>query len=287
MAEERSRGFAAGGFVNGREEGEEEEEDEEEEAGPEAEASKSSRGGEEVEEEGWLRLGIGVGVTTSMSLRSPAKSSSTAARRRELDLFERSSTAPSATTSVGSMMPVFHVPVEHGSFYRRDIPWGFWKPGSPAMVSATSAFSPAAADTPLRRFMFPLVSSGAATEQLHVVSPPPRLPSQAAGVWFLLQASQNQEKEPFLPQIPKSYLRIKDGRMTVRLLKKYLVSKLGLEDESEVQIWCRGQQLHPFFTLQHVRDSIWRLRERPASLSLLSEPPVAENLMTLQYGRSS
>ncbi|KAG0459664.1 hypothetical protein HPP92_022792 [Vanilla planifolia] len=232
MAEERSRGFAAGGFVNGREEGEEEEEEEEEEAGPEAEASKSSRGGEEVEEEGWLRLGIGVGVTTSMSLRSPAKSSSTAARRRELDLFERSSTAPSAATGVGSMMPVFHVPVEHGSFYRRDIPWGFWKPGSPAMVSAT-------------------------------------------------------EKEPFLPQIPKSYLRIKDGRMTVRLLKKYLVSKLGLEDESEVQIWCRGQQLHPFFTLQHVRDSIWRLTERPASLLLLSEPPVAENLMTLQYGRSS
>ncbi|KAG0457876.1 hypothetical protein HPP92_023033 [Vanilla planifolia] len=108
MAEERSRGFAAGGFVNGREEGEEEEEEEEEEAGPEAEASKSSRGGEEVEEEGWLRLGIGVGVTTSMSPRSPAKSSSTAARRRELDLFERSSTAPSAATGVGSMMPVFH-----------------------------------------------------------------------------------------------------------------------------------------------------------------------------------
>ncbi|KAG0457877.1 hypothetical protein HPP92_023034 [Vanilla planifolia] len=68
------------------------------------------------------------------------------------------------------------------------------------------------------------------------------------------------------------YFFCRDGRMTVRLLKKYLVSKLGLEDESEfmgssntfvkgtfelkwfmvrlkkVQIWCRGSnfiRFHP------------------------------------------
>ncbi|KAL0709443.1 hypothetical protein Bca4012_016421 [Brassica carinata] len=35
----------------------------------------------------------------------------------------------------------------------------------------------------------------------------PRRPH--SGIWFLLQASQNQTREPFLPQIPKSYLRIK------------------------------------------------------------------------------
>ncbi|KAL0357706.1 UNVERIFIED_CONTAM: hypothetical protein Scaly_1456300 [Sesamum calycinum] len=39
-----------------------------------------------------------------------------------------------------------------------------------------------------------------------VIQPPRRLHS---GIWFMLQASQNQEKEPFLPQISKSYLRIK------------------------------------------------------------------------------
>ncbi|KAL8224497.1 hypothetical protein R6Q57_019972 [Mikania cordata] len=63
-----------------------------------------------------------------------------------------------------------------------------------------------------------------------VINPPRRLHS---GVWFMLQASQNQAKEPFLPQIPKSYLRIKDGRMTVGLLIKYLVNKLELGSESE------------------------------------------------------
>ncbi|KAG6493787.1 hypothetical protein ZIOFF_048790 [Zingiber officinale] len=41
---------------------------------------------------------------------------------------------------------------------------------------------------------------------------------------------------PLLPQIPRSYLRIKDGRMTIRLLIKYLVNKLGLEDESELAL---------------------------------------------------
>ncbi|EOA22755.1 hypothetical protein CARUB_v10003467mg, partial [Capsella rubella] len=60
---------------------------------------------------------------------------------------------------------------------------------------------------------------------------PPRRPH--SGIWFLLQASQNQTVEPFLPQIPKSYLRIKDGKMTVRLLMKYLVNKLRLEHESQ------------------------------------------------------
>ncbi|KAH6837832.1 RING finger protein [Perilla frutescens var. hirtella] len=61
---------------------------------------------------------------------------------------------------------------------------------------------------------------------------PPRRPH--SGLWFMLQASQTQENEPFLPQISKSYLRIKDGRMTVRLVIKYLVNKLNLENESEL-----------------------------------------------------
>ncbi|KAL0648022.1 hypothetical protein Bca4012_046313 [Brassica carinata] len=61
---------------------------------------------------------------------------------------------------------------------------------------------------------------------------PPRRPH--SGIWFLLQASQNQTREPFLPQIPKSCLRIKDGKMTVRILMKYLVNKLRLDHETQI-----------------------------------------------------
>eukprot|EP01018_Ginkgo_biloba_P013060 Gb_00899 [translate_table: standard] len=53
------------------------------------------------------------------------------------------------------------------------------------------------------------------------------------GLWFTLQASNNQSGDRMLPQIPRNYLRIKDGTMTILVVKKYLVSKLGLNSESE------------------------------------------------------
>ncbi|KAL1565354.1 protein LAX PANICLE 2-like isoform X1 [Salvia divinorum] len=91
-----------------------------------------------------------------------------------------------------------------------------------------------------------------ARPDFRVVAPPRRPHS---GVWFMLQASHNQKREPFLPQISKSYLRIKDGRMTIRVVIKYLVNKLSLENESEIEIRCKGQRLSPMLTLQHVMPS--------------------------------
>ncbi|KAL5552569.1 hypothetical protein UlMin_039970 [Ulmus minor] len=111
---------------------------------------------------------------------------------------------------------------------------------------------------------------------------PPRRPQ--SGIWFMLQASQNQAKEPFLPQISKSFLRIKDGKMTVQLLIKYLVHKLRLESESEIEIRCRGQELLPGLTLQHVRDNIWSSRD---TLTLLSDSSTTNHLMVLHYGRTA
>ncbi|KAL5760288.1 hypothetical protein ACOSP7_018803 [Xanthoceras sorbifolium] len=111
---------------------------------------------------------------------------------------------------------------------------------------------------------------------------PPRRPH--SGIWFMLLASQNQAKEPFLPQISKSYLRIKDGRMTVRLLIKYLVNKLRLDSESEIEITCRGQQLLPFLTLQHVRDNIWSPRD---AVTLLPDSSTSDHVMVLHYARSA
>ncbi|XP_030542029.1 protein LAX PANICLE 2-like isoform X2 [Rhodamnia argentea] len=103
------------------------------------------------------------------------------------------------------------------------------------------------------------------------------------GVWFVLRASQNQDKEPFLPQIPKIYLRVKDGRMTVLLVMKYLVKKLRLDSESEIEITCRGQKLLPFLTLQQVRDNIWSPNE---VVTLLRESATtSDHIMVLHYGR--
>ncbi|XP_066347104.1 protein LAX PANICLE 2-like [Miscanthus floridulus] len=121
-------------------------------------------------------------------------------------------------------------------------------------------------------------------DMIRVVLPPSAV-AAAAGVWFALQAAPHQGREPFLPQIPRSYLRIKDGRVTVRLLIKYLAGKLGLEDESEVEITCRGRQLPAFLTLQHVRDGIWCQGDAAASPSVVPDMSSANHLMVLQYGR--
>ncbi|KAM0020140.1 putative protein LAX PANICLE 2 [Helianthus debilis subsp. tardiflorus] len=113
---------------------------------------------------------------------------------------------------------------------------------------------------------------------------PPRRPH--SGVWFMLQASQNQLKEPFLPQIPKSYLRIKDGRMTVGLLIKYLVNKLELGSESEIEITCKGRQLLSLLTLQHVRDTIWNSPRSDVGFTVTPQSSATVNhLMVLNYGR--
>ncbi|KAK1415905.1 hypothetical protein QVD17_31693 [Tagetes erecta] len=133
-------------------------------------------------------------------------------------------------------------------------------------------------------------SSGRAVHHVHrrlhvarVINPPRRPHS---GVWFMLQASQNQAKEPFLPQIPKSYLRIKDGKMTVGLLIKYLVNKLELQSESEVEITCKGHQLLSLLTLQHVRDTIWNSPRNDVGFSVTPQSSATINhLMVLNYGR--
>ncbi|XP_031098866.1 protein LAX PANICLE 2 isoform X2 [Ipomoea triloba] len=139
------------------------------------------------------------------------------------------------------------------------------------------------------------VGAGGSSPSLEFrVIDPPRRP--LSGIWFSLQASQNQAKEPFLPQISKSYLRIKDGSMTIRLVLKYLVNKLQLDNESEIEIRCRGQELPPSLTLQHVRDEIWmnnsnNNNEHPPPFTLLPHPSTSattnHHVMLLLYGRKS
>ncbi|KAJ7518616.1 hypothetical protein O6H91_20G000800 [Diphasiastrum complanatum] len=83
-------------------------------------------------------------------------------------------------------------------------------------------------------------------------------PSQT-GLWFLLQASNNHSRSTDfqLPQIPRGYLRVKDAKVPVSYVKKYLANKLGLSCESEIEIACNGQPLGSTLSLQHVRDTIW------------------------------
>ncbi|KAL6989478.1 RING-type E3 ubiquitin transferase [Sarracenia purpurea var. burkii] len=75
-------------------------------------------------------------------------------------------------------------------------------------------------------------------------------------IWFSLVASEDQEGGIPLPQISACYLRIKDGSLPVSFIQKYLVKKLDLTSEAEVEILCRGQPVLPTLQLRSLVD-LW------------------------------
>ncbi|KAG2702821.1 hypothetical protein I3760_06G109100 [Carya illinoinensis] len=280
---------------------------------------------QEERDEGWLKLSIGGHAACSHNSKHDDHQANPTARRGsgsiELDLLPGGSTSQQARP----LAPIFHVPefrvpratsfstslfFQHpGSStsnfpHHQEINWAAFRPirhniGSTASSSTSSSsslmpFGSYFAQPPLQ--LQSMMDVAGPSLDFRVIDPPRRPHS---GIWFMLRASQNQTKEPFLPQIPKNYLRIKDGRMTVRLLMKYLVNKLKLDSESEIQITCRGQELQPFLTLQHVRDNIWQSinssPQRPPEAVLTLLPPGDssssttddDHVMVLYYGRSA
>nr|XP_004289468.2 PREDICTED: E3 ubiquitin protein ligase DRIP2-like [Fragaria vesca subsp. vesca]XP_011467755.1 PREDICTED: E3 ubiquitin protein ligase DRIP2-like [Fragaria vesca subsp. vesca] len=74
-------------------------------------------------------------------------------------------------------------------------------------------------------------------------------------IWFSLQAYPWEGYAP-LPQIPSSYLRVKDGNLPSSFIKKYLVRKLHLQSEAEVEILMWGRPIHPTLLLHDLVD-LW------------------------------
>ncbi|XP_027188354.1 E3 ubiquitin protein ligase DRIP2-like isoform X2 [Cicer arietinum] len=75
-------------------------------------------------------------------------------------------------------------------------------------------------------------------------------------IWFSLVASEDQNGDISLPQISACYLRIKDGTVPVSFIQKYLVKKLNLASEAEVEIMCRGQPVLPTLQMHNLVD-LW------------------------------
>ncbi|KAJ4960851.1 hypothetical protein NE237_020761 [Protea cynaroides] len=211
---------------------------------------------EEAREEGnWLQLGIGgggCGRTTPklqdplqpnqtrgpglllLDLKPPGSSTSSAGAQQQymvdhktLDpiLLNMSNEfrppRPPTTPTTTPFLLQYQQPEGVWGYNRPNPNYAPWIPSSPSSSSSSILPVPYYG----RLFQLPAVDvagPSSSSDNLRVIEAPPRPHS---GVWFVLQASQNQAKEPFLPQIPKTFLRIKDGRMTVLLLMKYLVKK--------------------------------------------------------------
>ncbi|XP_062204652.1 E3 ubiquitin protein ligase DRIP2-like [Phragmites australis] len=117
-------------------------------------------------------------------------------------------------------------------------------------------------------------SSAAASQNEKTLSP----------VWFSLIASFDQKGDPPLPQIPAHYLRIKDGSIPASSIQKYIMQKLSLLSESEVEISCCGQSVNP---AQPVRNLVERwLRVGPARpLQTMIGSSGGDYVMVISYGR--
>ncbi|EOA26370.1 hypothetical protein CARUB_v10023287mg [Capsella rubella] len=102
-------------------------------------------------------------------------------------------------------------------------------------------------------------------------------------VWFSLVASTNQETS--LPQIPANYLRIRDGTIPVSSVQKYLMKKLDLKSENEVEITCMGEPVLPTLQL-HSLVELWletTPKEQRVTASVGSS--AKEFVMVLVYSR--
>lgn len=251
-----------------------------------AAAGTSSQGGGGDYEDGgnkdWLRLGLGAvassSSTTTSSSSAGGDNDGARAAPIELDLL-----AGGDGRESGRMMsrpPLFPLPIRS---YHYQYGHGRYRPTTAASGSMTPA-------PPFMPFARPLRSCSA--DLLRVVSPPtPR--TEAAGLWLTLQAAPNQVREPILPQIPKSYLRIRDTSMKVEVVLKYLAEKLGLSQSHQVELTCRGHLLPPFLQMRYVRDCIWRgspspSEEEEAGLLRRRSPATAttNHVMILFYSTS-
>ncbi|XP_044466359.1 E3 ubiquitin protein ligase DRIP2-like isoform X1 [Mangifera indica] len=104
-------------------------------------------------------------------------------------------------------------------------------------------------------------------------------------IWFSLVASKVQEGGLPLPQIPASYLRIKDGKVPVSFIQKYLMKKLDLTNESEVEIKCMGESVIPTLELYNLVDLWLQTASTPEKVAAKIGSSAKDFVMVLTYSR--
>ncbi|KAG2728096.1 hypothetical protein I3760_01G189200 [Carya illinoinensis] len=118
-----------------------------------------------------------------------------------------------------------------------------------------------------RKFQGSRQRKAAASEGLHITGQAldvnSRHDRRLSPIWFALVASNDKDGYAPLPQISSCYLRVKDGSLPVSFIKKYLVKKLDLDSEAEVEILLRGQPLISTQQLHNLVD-LW-LQTKPIS----------------------
>ncbi|CAA2975707.1 E3 ubiquitin protein ligase DRIP2-like isoform X3 [Olea europaea var. sylvestris] len=103
-------------------------------------------------------------------------------------------------------------------------------------------------------------------------------------IWFSLVAADDRDGDSPLPQISASYLRIKDGSIPVSFIQKYLMRKLDLTSEDEVEIKCMGKSVVPTLQLNNLVD-LWLQTASSEKVSATIGSSASDFVMILSYAR--
>ncbi|KAE8721980.1 DREB2A-interacting protein 2 isoform 3 [Hibiscus syriacus] len=104
-------------------------------------------------------------------------------------------------------------------------------------------------------------------------------------IWFSLVACEDRIGHISLPQLSACYLRIQDGKMPVSFIQKYLVKKLDLTSEAEVEIMCQGQSVVPSLQLHSLVDYWFRTASTAKKIPATVGSSSKDYVMVLSYCR--
>lgn len=104
-------------------------------------------------------------------------------------------------------------------------------------------------------------------------------------IWFSLVASEDQEGYVSLPQISANYLSIKDVNVPISFIQKYLMRKLDLTSEDEVEIKCMGQSVVPTLQLRNLMELWLQTASPPEKVAATIGSCAKDFVMVLAYAR--
>ncbi|XP_028792195.1 E3 ubiquitin protein ligase DRIP2 [Neltuma alba] len=138
-----------------------------------------------------------------------------------------------------------------------------------------------------RRKKEPVVGESSISPQAVLDANSAKMKERTGPIWFSLVASDDQDRDAPLPQIPASYLRIKDGNMPVSFIQKYLMKKLDLTSEDEVEIKCMGQPVVPTLQLNNLVDLWLQTTSTSQRIPAAIGSSAKDFVMVLTYARKA
>ncbi|KAG7548257.1 hypothetical protein ISN44_As12g034520 [Arabidopsis suecica] len=106
-------------------------------------------------------------------------------------------------------------------------------------------------------------------------------------IWFRLVASNQENTIAPLQQIASSSIRVKNSNMQLSFIKKYLVKKLNLKSENEVELYLENEPLDSSIMLPDLWQ-YWISTKKDVDVrNVKVGSSGADYMMAINYGRKS